>query len=224
MSEKFQNKYRIPSARLQNWDYGWNAAYFVTICTQNREYYFGDIVNGEMMLSEIGKIVKQNITEIRNHFPYIELGEFIVMPNHLHGIIVINKTGDGRGNDVGRDGRDAINRVSTTPTIPTTPITPSPSSSPPPSIELSPIPPIPTKQQGGITGLKNPMLTDNLSKIIRWYKGRVTHESRKIHADFAWQSRFHDHIIRDIKSFQKITKYIRNNPLNWQNDKFRNET
>ncbi len=57
-SKKFQNKYRIPSARLQNWDYGWNAMYFVTICTRNRKCYFGDIENGKMQLSGIGEIVQ----------------------------------------------------------------------------------------------------------------------------------------------------------------------
>lgn len=57
MSEKFQNKYRIPSARLQNWNYGSAGFYFVTICTKNREHYFGEIENGKMKLSELGKIV-----------------------------------------------------------------------------------------------------------------------------------------------------------------------
>lgn len=55
--DKFQNKYRIPSARLQGWDYGENGAYFVTICTHNRECYFGDILEGKMILSEMGMIV-----------------------------------------------------------------------------------------------------------------------------------------------------------------------
>jgi hypothetical protein len=51
MDEKFQDKYRIPSARLQNWDYGANAAYFITICTKNRIHYFGEIINKEMLLN-----------------------------------------------------------------------------------------------------------------------------------------------------------------------------
>jgi len=51
----FQNKYRIQSARLQNWDYGWNASYFITICAANREYYFGDVCDGKMNYSEIGE-------------------------------------------------------------------------------------------------------------------------------------------------------------------------
>src|SRR5690554_2324507 len=57
--DKFQNKYRIPTARASFWDYGWTATYFVTICTCNQICYFGNIVEGEMVLSDIGKIVKK---------------------------------------------------------------------------------------------------------------------------------------------------------------------
>lgn len=96
MPDKFKNKYRIPSARLQNWDYGWNAAYFITICTQNRECDFGKIVDDQMILSEIGAIVQYYWNLIPTHFLFVELGEFVVMPNHVHGIIRINKPDDGR--------------------------------------------------------------------------------------------------------------------------------
>jgi len=186
MSEKFKGKYRIKSARLKNWNYSWDAQYFVTICTQNREFYFGDIINEEMILSEIGKIAQRYWLEIPKQFPFVELNEFVVMPNHIHGIVIIINPDN--------IGRDAINRVSTVNHVST--------------------------NQGGITGLKNPMLSNGLSKIIRWYKGRVAFESRKIHADFSWQARFYDHIIRDDESFQKIKEYIINNPLSWVEDKF----
>jgi len=190
MSEKFNGIYRIQSARLKNWDYSWNAIYFITICTQDREFLFGDITDGKMVLSEIGEIAKTYWEEIPQHFPFAELNEFVVMPNHIHGIIIINNSGKEKDNI----GREAINRVSTINSIST--------------------------ERGGITGLKNPMLSDNLSKIIRWYKGRVSFESRKIHADFGWQARFHDHIIRTDESFQKIRDYINNNPMTWADDKF----
>lgn len=91
MQNKFQNKYRIPSARLQTWDYANNGAYFITICTQNREHFFGNIKNGIMQLSEIGKLAAQFWHEIPNHFPMVELGNFVVMPNHIHGILIIDK-------------------------------------------------------------------------------------------------------------------------------------
>ena len=96
MNDKFQNKYRISSARLQNWDYGWNASYFVTICTRNRQNFFGEIVNGKMHYSEIGKIAQRFWREIPDHFPFVILDAFVVMPNHVHGIIIINKINDGR--------------------------------------------------------------------------------------------------------------------------------
>lgn len=76
----------------------------------------------------------------------------------------------------------------------------------------------PNKSIGGFAGDKNPMFHENISRIIRWYKGRCTFEIRKIHTDFAWQSLFYDHIIRNETAFQKITHYINNNPKNWEND------
>jgi putative transposase len=72
----------------------------------------------------------------------------------------------------------------------------------------------------GVTGDRNPMLKQNLSTIVRWYKGRLAFEARKTHADFAWQARFHDRIIRDAGSNEKIRYYILNNPRLWDHDRF----
>lgn len=182
MSDKFQGKYQIKSTRLENWDYSWNAIYFITICTQNREFYFGNILEGKMNLSSIGQMAKTYWEEIPQHFPFVELNKFIVMPNHIHGIVIIENS-----ENIDID-KDAMNRVST--------------------------------ERGGITGMHNPMLSDGLSKIIRWYKGRVSFESRKIHTNFRWQTRFHDHIIRNDESFHKIKEYIKNNTLTWTDDQF----
>ena len=90
MSEKFQNKYRIQSARCPNWDYSSNAAYFITICTQNRENYFGEIINQKMQLSQIGVIADILWHEIKNHTKNVDLEAFVVMPNHIHGILILN--------------------------------------------------------------------------------------------------------------------------------------
>jgi len=110
--ERFQDKYRIPSARLQNWDYGWNAIYFVTICTANRDDYFGEIKNGKMTLSEIGKIVEQEWikTPVIRPDMNLELDAFVVMPNHFHAIIVIGENQYNVQPDA--DGRDAMHCVS----------------------------------------------------------------------------------------------------------------
>ncbi|WP_417430670.1 transposase [Halpernia sp.] len=183
MGNKFQNKYRISSARLQSWDYSANGAYFITICTANRENYFGKILNGEMYHNESGLIAKKLWLEIPEHFPFIELGNFIIMPNHTHGILIINN-----------------------PFVETRFIA---------SLNNNDEPP---HKIGGITGNKNPMLHQNISTIIRWYKGRCKFEINKISKGFDWQSRFHDHIIKNSKSFENIQNYIENNPANWDDD------
>jgi len=90
MSEKNRNKYRIKPARLPNWDYRWAGAYFITICTQNRMHYFGKVVDGNMVLSNIGMIANKMWYEIKHHTGNVELGAFIVMPNHVHGILILN--------------------------------------------------------------------------------------------------------------------------------------
>jgi REP element-mobilizing transposase RayT len=112
---KFQNKYRIPSARLQSWNYGWDAAYFITICTKNREHLFGEIMVEKegilsqkiMQLSPTGIIADVCWFEIKNHAKNVELGVFQVMPNHIHGIIILNGNNDNisTNNNENGDGR-----------------------------------------------------------------------------------------------------------------------
>ena len=85
----YKNKYRVGSIRLKNWDYRSSAYYFVTISTKNRVCFFGDVINGEMKLSSIGKVASQYWREIPNHFPCVQLDAYVVMPNHVHGIIII---------------------------------------------------------------------------------------------------------------------------------------
>ena len=85
----FKNEYRIESTRLRGWDYSGAGWYFVTICTRGRECVFGDVVNGEMRLSSVGEIVADEWRKTPTIRPNVELDEWIVMPNHLHGIIVI---------------------------------------------------------------------------------------------------------------------------------------
>ncbi|MDR1830957.1 MAG: hypothetical protein LBQ76_09330 [Candidatus Fibromonas sp.] len=86
------NKQHRRSIRLQNWNYANTGAYFVTICSQNRECLFGEIADDKMILNEYGETAGNAWRELPSHHPYIELGEYIVMPNHIHGIITINAT------------------------------------------------------------------------------------------------------------------------------------
>ena len=90
MTEKFRNRYRTQSSRLEGYDYTRNGAYFITVCTRNKIPCFGAICDGEMILSEIGIIVNDCWLKIQEHFPNICLDEFIIMPDHIHGIIIIN--------------------------------------------------------------------------------------------------------------------------------------
>jgi hypothetical protein len=104
LSFYFNQKYFIPSTRLKNWDYSSVGFYFVTICTYQKRCYFGEIVEGGIRLSEIGKIAKKYWLEIPKHFKNTRLDEFIIMPNHIHGIIAI---------EYKIKCRDVINHVST---------------------------------------------------------------------------------------------------------------
>ncbi len=87
----FKDKYRIESARLKGWDYRNAGCYFVTICTKNRGHYFGQILESEIHLSALGEIAACYWREIPKHHANVELDEFVIMPNHIHGIVVICK-------------------------------------------------------------------------------------------------------------------------------------
>lgn len=90
MNDKFRNKFRIETARLKDYDYSSNGAYFITICTDKFKQWLGKIENGKMVLSEIGSLACQCWREIPDHFPFVQTDEFVIMPNHVHGIIIID--------------------------------------------------------------------------------------------------------------------------------------
>jgi putative transposase len=152
------------------------------------------------------------------------------MPNHVHGILIIDKNANVLLN--GCDGDVVGTRliVGTRLMVETRLIASLPSPTGPPSpMEPSPTETItetpsptgkPGGKPGGFAGNKNPMFHDNISRIIRWYKGRCSFEIHKTRADFAWQSLFHDHIIRNNTEFERIQDYIAKNPRNWKEDKF----
>ncbi len=192
MDDKFQNKYRIPSARLQNWDYATEGAYFITICTKDRVHYFGAIENAKMTLSNVGIIADLMWYEIKNHAKNIELGEFVVMPNHVHGILILNENELDNGTNVNVETRHALS-------LPT---------------EQSE-----TEKTIGQNRFQN-QGKNTISSIVGSYKSAVTKHCNRLGFEFGWQSRFHDHIIRDAKSFSTIQYYIANNSINWEQDKF----
>jgi REP element-mobilizing transposase RayT len=94
MSEKYKNKYRIPTARATWWDYNASGIYFVTICTAERQHYFGEIVQGVMRYSPIGAIAEVMLYELTRNRPYLEIGAYVIMPNHVHAMLIIHPSTD----------------------------------------------------------------------------------------------------------------------------------
>ena len=90
--EKFKDTYRVETTRLKEWDYSNPWWYYVTINTKDHVEYFGKVENEKMQLNEIGKIVDEYWNQIPKHFKLTELDSYVVMPNHVHGIIIINET------------------------------------------------------------------------------------------------------------------------------------
>jgi len=194
LDEKYKNKYRIQSARLQNWNYGWAGAYFITICTKNRESYLGKIVNGKIQLSNIGILADVFLYEIRNHSKNVELGEFVVMPNHVHLILILH-------NDKKIDDDIVVVVVETRHAL---------------SLQSQPQPQ-PQPQSIGKNRFQN-QGKNTVSSIIGSYKSAVTKHAHRLGYEFGWQSRFYDYIIRNNTEYERIKNYIINNPQNWEKD------
>ena len=197
----FQNRFLIPSARA-NWHGYSGGEYFVTICTQNREHFFGEISNceknePEMVLTRVGQFVEEQLQNVTRHYPYAEIPLWVVMPNHVHAIVVI---GDANCRDaihrvsVSQNDGDAMNRVSTDE----------------------------TNDVGGVTGNRNPMLKNCLGAVVRGLKARVTKFAKDNNIPFAWQTRFYDRIVRNQTEMNYIAEYIENNVAKWNLDKFYN--
>lgn len=115
--KKFNDKYRIPSARLPHWDYSMAGTYFITICTHNKIHFLGDCQGGKMVLSTVGAIVQGFWYEIPKHFPLVELGAFVVMPNHIHGILILSPPSHipidtDKDTDKGKDKSEFYQRIS----------------------------------------------------------------------------------------------------------------
>ena len=182
-SDLYRNKYRIPSARATWHDYN-GGAYFVTVCTRDMEHYFGEIVSGEMNMTEIGEYVQQCIKNIPQHNTYANVPAFVVMPNHVHLIVIID---DENADSICRDVPWRVSTYGKNETMQTI-----------------------ANQQG------------RLSTMIGGFKQSVTRYANANSLSFAWQTRFHDRIIRDHDEMNRIAEYIENNVVRWESDEFHN--
>jgi REP element-mobilizing transposase RayT len=181
------------SIRLKGYDYSQAGLYFITICVQNRKCLFGEITDGRIHLNEYGKIASNEWLNTPNIRSNIQLDVYIVMPNHIHGIIVITDN-TGRG-------------VSHTPY----------------NYNGTPHNDTPINNKGVCdTPQRYPRSPSNtIGAIIRGYKSAVTKQRHELgFPDSIWQRDYCEHIIRNERAYQNIANYILNNPATWQKDKF----
>ncbi len=199
------------SIRLKGYDYSQAGLYFITICCQNRACLFGEITVGancirpndkmancvrpndnrpKMILNKYGVIARNEwmkTPEIRNN---VELGEFVIMPNHMHGIIRLL----GRGELYSPDNDGELNTLHSPDNV------------------------IETMGECN-SPLRGP--SNNIGAIVRGYKSSVTKQLNLLNIGCSvWQRNYHEHIIRDEQSYQRISDYIINNPAKWNDDKF----
>ncbi|HEC65840.1 MAG TPA: hypothetical protein ENI23_11120 [bacterium] len=189
----YKGKYRTQTLRWKSWDYSWDGYYFVTISTGNKVEFFGEIRKDEMNLSNIGRIVREEwlkTSEIRQN---VTLDKWVVMPNHFHAIVVLGKKNI---DDINADGVvEAFWQNASTQN---------------------------TNKQNALEQPNKPfkLMPNSLGSIINQFKTKCTKRIRKKgRKDFAWQSRYHEHVIRNKESLERIRDYIKRNPLMWNRDR-----
>lgn len=223
--EKFRGKYRIESNRLKGWNYASNGMYFLTLVTNNRECNLGKIENDVMILSDFGKIIETEWLksfEIRNE---LFLDEYIIMPNHLHAIVIIDnikldshrangsRVSNGRDGADGSDGADVTDgaRVEThgRASLPHTSTTNTTN----PGLYRQP------KSISSFVGGFKSAINSEIDDYIDEHQLPIPKYNRNNHF---FQPNYNDHIIRNHDEYQRIKNYIINNPQKWDEDKFNN--
>lgn len=198
------------SIRLKGYDYSREGLYFITLLAKNRQHLFGEIINGEMHLNPAGKIAQQCWLEIPQHFPNVILHEYIIMPNHIHGIIEIknenhhHKNHEVRANDLSKNNDQEINNNVRA------------NNYSPRQEEQKP------RQEEQKTPFKSPSKT--IGSIIRGFKIGVTKWMRQnTSIKDVWQRNYYESIIRSDNAYTNISNYIKNNPKKWSEDKLKNK-
>lgn len=199
--------YRKESNRLPERDYRNEWWYFITICIKNFKCLFGVITEWDIVLSEIGKIVEEEILNTEKLRNNIEIWQYVIMPNHLHMVVFINDT---RRDSLQPYKLDAYNA------------------------SLRDTKNVLNYSRDGLQPSKldahNESLCDtknvfwpqknNLWTIIRGLKWAITSRIIKINPSFSWQSNYYEHVVRDDKDLERIQNYIINNPIKRKNDEY----
>lgn len=181
------------SIRLKGYDYSQAGAYFVTIVAWHREMLFGEIVDGEMILNRNGKIVQEAWFDLKNHYRHVILGAFIIMPNHAHGIIVL----------VDDDRRGGSSMIGGT-------ISPD-------EFHVGDV----SLLEGKTRPYVKPKPRHGLPEIVRAFKSfsaRRINRLRRTDGIPVWQRNYYEHIIRNDREMDNITRYIESNPSMWAED------
>jgi REP element-mobilizing transposase RayT len=187
------------SIRLKGYDYSQEGLYFITICCQGRICRFGKIKNGKMILNDTGNIAQQCWLDIPQHFPHVELHEYVVMPNHIHGIVELTETGvvDECGDE--RRGEKFF------------------------ALQNKCVGECGDKCEGekffAPTAQRPHGASRTIGSIIRGFKIGVTKQL----GGSIWQRNYYEHIIRNEQAYQNISNYIIHNPETWRNDQFYSE-
>ena len=199
MSNKFKNKYRIESNRLQTWDYSAPGGYFLTVCIHDREEILGTIKNKQMILSDAGKIVADHLTKIPEYHPRVILDERIVMPYHIHCIMILGDFDFNNG---------ICNNVHVNVPVETI-------------HELS-------LRYGSRNGcisseqyrkMRRQMLIPKIIGKFQMQSSKDINILNNTPGKKNWQRNYHDRIIRNEFELKRIRQYIRNNPAEWENRK-----
>jgi putative transposase len=204
------------SIRLKGYDYSQEGLYFITICTHNRECWFGDIIDKEIILNDAGKIAEECWGKIPEHFPNAVLHEHVVMPNHVHGIIELTNRAP-----VGVRNFEALpNNFEPLP-----PRTENPRVQPGDNAGVQDFEPLPARMEPwhkiSPQNEFQKIIPRSIGSIIRGYKIGVTKFFRdNTDVYTVWQRNFHEHIITNEQSYWNISEYIINNPRVWEDDKF----
>jgi len=189
MTQFDPKKHHRRSIRLPNYDYTQAGAYYITVVTHNRELLFGEVVDGEMKLSNLGQIAQREWERLPKRFNQIELGAFVVMPDHVHGIIIIHDNRRGTAGVLRIIVPGRIRRAPTGETV---------------IVERfgKPVP-------GSI-----PTIIRSYKSAVAL---RINY-ARPSDSTPVWQKNYYEHVIRNEQDMQAKWDYIESNPANWEND------
>ncbi|RXQ89510.1 transposase [Ancylomarina salipaludis] len=198
---KYQNRYRIESHRKPGWNYASAGEYFITICIQDMKCILGRVVNARMVLNDFGKIVEAELIKSADMRQELQLGAFVVMPNHIHAIIILNDIADDANTET--HGRASVcGRV------------------PVCDADMQGRASVPYRRPKSISSFVAGFKSAVVSAVDDFIDEQAPGIPKYNRRNKFWQSNYHDHIIRNWGEYDRIAQYIHNNPRKWQETKY----